>query len=305
MRNGLAIRGFNPLQRALGTGDSQEAAMPGARYAHPEFGLLCPTPRLRRKLRVGSACLIFALIAGAVLRASNIPPSADSWSADSWSADPSSAITTAHRDEGAAASADAGQLPAATLAPRPSLPAIAETGPIKNDCAQGSALRRTWAYLDGKCDGAKARKPRMVRVETDRPPIAAIAIGRIATPERVPEPVSAALSVSTGPDANPPKSAAAASAEMAATTEPPSRLAAASKKPQKTARSHQRRREPTGTDAVWWREVRADDAGARGYGERDYGRGGYAREGAFGLGYGQRDYGRAGYARDGAFGFFR
>jgi hypothetical protein len=284
--------------------------MPGARYAHPEFGLLCPTPRLRRKLRVGSACLIFALIAGAVFRASNIPPSADSWSADSWSADswsadPSSAITTAHRDEGAAASADAGQLPAATLATRPSLPAIAETRPVRNDCAEGSALRRTWAYLDGKCDGGKARKPRTVRVETDRPPIAAIAIGRIAAPERVPEPVSAVPSVPTGPQANPPKSAAAASAEMAATTEPPSRLAAASKKPQKTARSHQRRREPTGTDAVWWREVRADDAGARGYGERDYGRGGYAREGAFGLGYGQRDYGRAGYARDGAFGFFR
>src|SRR5215831_13699811 len=132
MRNGLAIRGFNPLQRALGTGDSQEAAMPGARYAHPEFGLLCPTPRLRRKLRVGTACLIFALIAGAVLRASNIPPSADSSSADSSSTNPSSAITTAHRDEGGAASADAGRLPAATLATRPSLPAIAETGQIKN-----------------------------------------------------------------------------------------------------------------------------------------------------------------------------
>ena len=39
----------------------------------------------------------------------------------------------------------------------------------------------------------------------------------------------------------------------------------------------------------------------RGY----YGRGGYVREGAFGLGYGQRDYGRGGYAREGAFGFFR
>jgi hypothetical protein len=274
--------------------------MPGARYAHPEFGLLCPTPRLRRKLRVGSACLIFALIAGAVLRASNIPPSADPSSANS-----SSAITTAHRDDGAAASADAGQLPAATLATRPSLPAIAETGPVKNDCAQGSALRRTWAYLDGKCDGGKARKPRMVRVETDRPPIAAIAIGRIAAPERVPEPVSAVPSVPTGPQANTPKSAAVASAETAAPTEPPSRVAAASKKPQKTARSHQRRREPTGPDAVWWREVRADDAGARGYGERDYNRGGYPREGAFGLSYGQRDYGRGGYARESAFGFFR
>src|SRR5213078_4550671 len=74
-------RGFNPPQRALGTGDSQEAAMPSAHYVHPEFGLLCPTPRLRRKLRVGLACLIFALIGGAVLRASNIPPGANSSSA--------------------------------------------------------------------------------------------------------------------------------------------------------------------------------------------------------------------------------
>jgi hypothetical protein len=274
---------------------------------HPEFGLLCPTPRLRRKLRLWSACLIFALIGGAVLRASNTPPSADSSSAD-----PSSAITAAHHDEGAAPSADAGRPPAATLAARPTLPAIAETGPVKNDCAQASAFQRTWAYLDGKCDGGKARKPRTLRAQTDRPPIAAIVIGRIIAPERVPEPAPAAPSVPTGPQANPPKLAAAASAATAATTEPPSRPVAASKKPQKTARSHPRRREPTGTDAVWWREVRADDAGARGYGERDYGRGGYAREGTFGLGYGQRDlgygqrdYGRGGYARDGAFGFFR
>jgi hypothetical protein len=269
--------------------------MPSAHYVHPEFGLLCPTPRLRRKLRVGLACLIFALIGGAVLRASNIPPGANS----------SSAITAAVREEGAGISADAGRLPAATLAARPSLPAIAETGPAKKDCAQESAFHRTWAYLDGKCDGGRARRPRTVRAQTDRPPIAAIAIGRIAAPERAPELAPAAPSVPTGPQANPPKLAAAASAEMAATTEPSPRPVAGTKKPQKTARSPQRRREPTGTDAVWWREVRADDAGARGYDERDYGRGGYVREGAFGLGYGQRDYGRGGYAREGAFGFFR
>jgi len=52
--------------------------MPRAHHVHPEFGLLCPTPRLRRKLRLGGACLIFALIGGAVLRASNMPPSVNS-----------------------------------------------------------------------------------------------------------------------------------------------------------------------------------------------------------------------------------
>src|SRR5262249_41989828 len=166
------------------------------------------------------------------------------------------------------------------------------------------------ADLGGKCVAAKARKPGAIGVEPDRPQMAAIAIGRIAAPERVAEPASSAPSVPTGSQANPPKWATAAPAEMAASTEPSSRPAAASKKPQKTARSHQRRREPNGTDAVWWREVAAEDGGARGYGERDYGRGGYAREGAFGMGYGQRDYGqrdygRGGYAREGAFGFFR
>src|SRR5262249_24395448 len=51
-----------------------------------------------------------------------------------------------------------------------------------------------------------------------------------------------------------------------------------------------------GTEAVGWREGRTDDWAARGYGERDYGRG------AFGSGYGERDYGRGGYGGEGGFG---
>jgi hypothetical protein len=278
--------------------------MPAAHYVHPEFGLLCPTPRWRRRLRIVFACMIIAWIGGAVLRAVNAPPNANPSSANSLST-----MTAVGGEESAHTS------PAARLATRPSLPAVAGTGAVENACEQGSSLHRTWAYLEGKCVAGKARKPRAIRVETDRPPIAAIAIGRIAAPERVAEPASSAPSVPTGSQANPSKSAAAASAEMAASTEPPSRPAAASKKPRKTAHSQQRRREPGGTEAVGWREVRTDDWGARGYGERDYGRGGFAREGAFGMGYGQRDYGqrdygqrdygRGGYAREGAFGFFR
>jgi hypothetical protein len=274
--------------------------MPAAHYVHPEFGLLCPTPRLRRKLRSVFACTILALIGGAVLRAANTPPSDNFPSANS-----SSVIAAAGREDSAAASPDAGQAPAASLATRPSVPADAETGAAKSACEQGSSLHRTWAYLDGKCVAGKARKPRTVRVETDRPAIAAIAIGRIAAPERAGEAASSAASVPTGPRADALKSTPAAPAEVAAAAEPPPRPAAASKKPQKTARSHQRRREPGGTDAVWWREVRTDDWGARGYGERDYGRGGYAREGASSSSYSERDYGRGGYAREGAFGFFR
>src|SRR5262245_999387 len=272
MRNSLAVHGFNP--RALGWAMLGGGAMPAAHYVHPEFGLLCPTPRSRRRLRIVFACMILAWIGGAILRAVNAPPNADPSSANSLST-----MTAAGGEESAHTTPDTGQAPAARLATRPSLPAVAETGAVVNACEQGSSLHRTWAYLEGKCVAGKARKPRAIRVETDRPPIAAIAIGRIAAPERAAEPASSAPGVL----ANPPKSAAAAPAEMAASTEPSSRPAAASKKPQKTARSQQRRREPGGTEAVGWREVRTDDWAARGYGERDYGRGGFAREGAFGF----------------------
>src|SRR5262245_3272960 len=149
-------------------------AMPAAHYVHPEFGLLCPTPRLRRKLRIVFACMILALIGGAVLRAANTPLSANS----------SSVMAAAGREKSADTSPDAGQAPAASLATRPSLSAGAETGAVKSVCEQGGSLHRTWAYLEGKCVAGKARKPRTVHVATDRPAIAAIAIGRMVAPGR-------------------------------------------------------------------------------------------------------------------------
>src|SRR5262249_33090450 len=205
-------------------------AMPAAHCMHPEFGLLCPTPRLRRRLRIVFACMILAWIGGAVLRAVNAPPSANPSSANSLST-----VTAAGREESAHTSPDTGRAPAARLATRPSLPAVAESGAVENACEQGSSLHRPWAYLDGKCVAGKARKRRAIRVETDRPPIAAIAIGRIAAPERVAEPASSAPSVPTGSQANPPKSAAAAPAEMAGSTQPSSRPAAAGNEHAKNA----------------------------------------------------------------------
>src|SRR5215471_13010425 len=178
MRNGLAVPGFN--RRALGWAMlAGGGAMPAAHYVHPEFGLLCPTPRLRRKLRSVFACTILALIGGAVLRAANTPPSDNFPSANS-----------------------SGVMTAASLATRPSLAGDAETGALKRACEQGGSLHRTWAYLDGKCVAGKARKPRTVRVEIDRPAIAAIAIGRVAAPERAGEPASSTASVPTGPQAD-------------------------------------------------------------------------------------------------------
>ncbi|HZA02842.1 MAG TPA: hypothetical protein VE665_11245, partial [Hyphomicrobiaceae bacterium] len=50
--------------------------MSAAHSMHPEFGLLCPTPRLRRRMQIIVACAVLVVIAIAVLRASNRPPSA-------------------------------------------------------------------------------------------------------------------------------------------------------------------------------------------------------------------------------------
>jgi hypothetical protein len=48
--------------------------MPAAHDLHPDFGLLCPTKRLRRRMRVAVGCVLLALVAGAVLQARLSPP---------------------------------------------------------------------------------------------------------------------------------------------------------------------------------------------------------------------------------------
>jgi hypothetical protein len=50
--------------------------VPAHRF-HPEFGYFCPSPSLRRKLRIVVACIVIGVIAGAsgalVLKAATIP----------------------------------------------------------------------------------------------------------------------------------------------------------------------------------------------------------------------------------------
>ena len=48
--------------------------MPAAHDLHPDFGLLCPTKRLRRRMRIAVSCVLFTLVAGLVLQASLSPP---------------------------------------------------------------------------------------------------------------------------------------------------------------------------------------------------------------------------------------
>jgi hypothetical protein len=129
---------------------------------------------------------------------------------------------------------------------------------------------------DANCLAVKPRKPRMVRVATDRPAIAAVAIGRSAAP--APGMIDVAL-----PGAGPPGAMAKASeAEVAAaSTTGSEKSVAAAKKPKKSASRQNRRRDPYWYGAPSWREVRVDAWAARGYAprERDDQRGGYARGG--------------------------
>jgi hypothetical protein len=133
------------------------------------------------------------------------------------------------------------------------------------------------ADLDGNCVSIKLRKPRMVRAATDRPAIAAVALGRTATSN-----IDAALpAASAGREGDPEKSSQGASAPVAVagSTEPSQKAAATPKKAQRLAHRQNQRRDKNWYGAPSWREVRVDDWAARGYAPREsnYQRGGYGQ----------------------------
>ena len=235
--------------------------MPAAHYLHPDFGLLCPTPRFRRKARIAVGCLVVALIGGTVLKAIHSPPRA-----------PTALDTTA-------AVGDAGEVPAMMLAAPPAVTGAVESSAGRASCEQDNSTHRTWPYLDDKCAAGKARKPRAVRAATNPPALAAIALGR---PSALLENAQApAPAVSLPVQGQAERSAVIPPAIAAA--EASHRPATMSKKAKKVARREKGRRDPSSHETLWWREVRADSWGV-GYGgaDRDYGRSGYARGGFFG-----------------------
>jgi hypothetical protein len=243
--------------------------MPAAHDLHPDFGLLCPTKRLRRKMRIAVGCVLVALLAGAVLRASLSPPRT---------------LTSALVEPDAAdAMAEPSQAPAALIA-APSLPDAAESAVGNTDCERETSAPRTWAYFQGRCGANRARK--RLRAATDHPPLAGIALGRTApAPQIVPALAAIAPIIAVEQGTVPSGSAATETPQTERATEPsPRRSVAVAKRPQRTARRDNRRRDAARRDAPWWREVRALEWGARAYGGGggDYARGGYAREGFFG-----------------------
>jgi hypothetical protein len=242
------------FQGALGLGFVGDGRVPASDYIHPEFGFFCPTPRLRRRLRVALACLVVAGVGAAVMATADGPKLP-------------AAVTRA--DEASIPE----KTPFATGVSRLLIVAGAQATADKPSCVGES-------QTEGNCVSVKLRKPRMVWVANDRPAIAAVALGRSAAPTT--GGIDAALlAVRTDSQGDPARPAEAAVAAANSTESQNAVATPKNKKAQKSARGQNHRRDQYRYGAPSWREVRVDDWAARGYAprERDYQRGAYGRGG--------------------------
>lgn len=234
-----------------------------SQYVHPEFGIFCPTPRLRRRLRVLFACAAVAAIGLAVMATAD-------------SHDPDGALVVATVDEHAGAEAIQSQ----TFAPVVIGTARRNAEKALTDADKPSCVGDTSVQVDGKCAVSKPRKPRMVRVPIYRPAIASVPLGRTTALMGATETNAAAVRARGGRQGDAPKPALAATSDaaVATATEPAQPPAATRKK--KTVRSQQRRRDPYGYYGYGydgWREVRVDEWSGRAPRQRAYPRGGYGQ----------------------------
>lgn len=222
---------------------------------HPEFGLLCPPPRLRRELRIAMTSLLLGGIAGA-LCVSGVIAFRHSDSAPLESAEASSAAP-ASRDVKLGAAAD-------SSAPRPELAAGPAAAP-----APAEASAKTPAQTSTETSAlsaALAPKARVMRIPRtlDSPAIARLPLGRsephaAASPPAADNPPPATppavnAAVAAGAAAEKPVAPYGASERTASTPSP--------KKAQKTARKAGPRRNESGND-YFGRDDRLDDWSAR------------------------------------------
>jgi hypothetical protein len=205
--------------------------MSPAHRFHPEFGYFCPSPGLRRKLRIALACIVIGVVAGAsgaiMLRAAHDP-------------DPGRGLMVVRTDEIAASADTTPAAGEAMVTPSVVMPAPERERPRPPEgngqvaCEQDAPASQTWAYLDGKCVAGRPRKARAAR-----PPASGSAATAAAT-NTGPAAAAAAGTPDRRPQGSPPASPVAA---VAATTQPTEQPAAAPKKVQKPPRSQSASRE--------------------------------------------------------------
>jgi hypothetical protein len=242
-------------------------------YAHPEFGFFCPTPRLRRELRIAFVSILFGAIGGAVgvlalgagHRNADSPTVASVVSANTVIAVPPS--------NGEATSAAAQSYNGLEGGPKTSYSLKAANEATKGDTAS----------TDDRTSAAKsfADRPRRLRVRagTDGPEVARLPLGRTAA--------TSGGGLANSLDGTAEESQGSAQDNATAATPPSSEngmqdQASPPKKPQKTARSQNRPRNEPGNDYPW-REDRADPWVGRVDTNNRGGRPGhvYAREGSY------------------------
>src|SRR5262249_51257796 len=140
-----------------------------AYHLHPDFGLLCPSPKFRRRGRVAFACLAVLIIAGALVAKFGYEAGIDG------------ALLIAHGD---AAGTNADSVPtvgrATTTAETPPAPDVGATA------CEGDPSSR----IDAKCGAGKVRKLKTRRAANEGAIIGALPLGR--TVLGAPEPSAAA-----------------------------------------------------------------------------------------------------------------
>ena len=212
-------------------------------YVHPEFGFFCPTPRLRRELRIAFVCILFGAIGGAlgVVALSAAHRNVDSPTAApvvtanaAMSASPAngearSAAQGYNGSEGGLTTSD-GQIAKNDVTKGDTASVDGKTKPANTTCQD--------TYMSGPCFVDRPSRVR-VRTATDGPDVARLPLGRAAAP-------------SDGLLAKPPEGTAgelqgSTQGNSTAATTPSSEngmhsSGAPSKKPHKTARNQNRHR---------------------------------------------------------------
>ena len=241
-------------------------------HLHPEFGLLSPTPRLRRELRIAASSLLFGGIAGAlcvsgvvalrhsdraameIAEASRATVSRDAASQES---EPGSGPSTDARAANSADTRAASSENQAGTAARPQASAEMSAQRASETSAPAAAP-----------DSAVAPKPRMVRIRKaiDSPAIARLPLGRSEAPAAASPPADTPESTQAS-NATPAGSDVPAAAPEKAGVRPGGREAVANssppkKKVQKTVRTASSRRDDIESDS-FWRGERTDDWSTR------------------------------------------
>ena len=151
-----------------------------AHQSHPEFEYFRPLWSFLRKAGIAVALISFAVIGGALVL----------WAGHDSTADMT--LMTARGNE------IPSSVPTTSVADR-ATPATAAESPPLPEASAAACEQDTWAYLDGKCIPAKARKPRSLRAATDG------GLGRSALPmpaaSRLPKLATGADAAASTPEA--------------------------------------------------------------------------------------------------------